>query len=102
MQSVDESYEFVSLEADNGMAGGDRKQPAERAAEPEPEPERAAEPDTVFDHYPPQPLRELAEENGIHYFEDGHFYTEVSNIIMFRHFNHHYLQSFASCLSIVL
>ncbi|KAL0872082.1 hypothetical protein ABMA27_004505 [Loxostege sticticalis] len=80
MQSVDESYEFVSLEADNGMAGGDRKQPAERAAEPEPEPERAAEPDTVFDHYPPQPLRELAEENGIHYFEDGHFYTEVAGL----------------------
>ncbi|XP_028177968.1 serine/arginine repetitive matrix protein 1-like [Ostrinia furnacalis] len=88
MQSVDESYEFVSLEADNGMAGGDRKLPAEARAEPEraPEPEREHEREperdegTVFDHYPPQPLRELAEENGIHYFEDGHFYTEVEGL----------------------
>nr|XP_049706915.1 uncharacterized protein LOC110370193 isoform X2 [Helicoverpa armigera] len=67
MQSVDESYEFVSLEADSNMAGGDR-----RAAPPPP--------DTVFDHYPPQQLRELGEENGIHYFEDGHFYTEVAGL----------------------
>lgn len=68
MQSVDESYEFVSLETDNGMAGGDRKQP-----EPAPEPE----PTSVFEHYPPHSLQVLAEENGVHYFEDGHFYTEV-------------------------
>uniref|UniRef100_A0A2A4JR23 PDZ domain-containing protein n=1 Tax=Heliothis virescens TaxID=7102 RepID=A0A2A4JR23_HELVI len=67
MQSVDESYEFVSLETDANMAGGDR-----RAAPPTP--------DTVFDHYPPQQLRELGEENGIHYFEDGHFYTEVAGL----------------------
>lgn len=73
MQSVDESYEFVSLEADAAMAGGDRKQP-------EPAPAPALEPPsgTVFEQYPPQSLRELGEENGIHYFEDGHFYTEVS------------------------
>ncbi|CAH0729610.1 unnamed protein product, partial [Brenthis ino] len=70
MQSVDESYEFVSLEADAGAeaeaeagAGGDAREPA-----------------TVFDHYPPRSLRELAEENGIHYFEDGHFYTEVAGL----------------------
>ncbi|XP_050563853.1 uncharacterized protein LOC118272816 isoform X6 [Spodoptera frugiperda] len=73
MQSVDESYEFVSLEADSGLAGGDRR------AAPEPaEPEAA--PATVFDHYPPHQLRELGEENGIHYFEDGHFYTEVAGL----------------------
>ncbi|XP_063623330.1 uncharacterized protein LOC134795421 [Cydia splendana] len=66
MQSVDESYEFVSLEGEAALAGGDRK-----TSPPEP---------TVFDHYPPQALRELAEENGIHYFEDGHFYTEVAGL----------------------
>ncbi|XP_037294677.1 uncharacterized protein LOC115444413 isoform X2 [Manduca sexta] len=79
MQSVDESYEFVSLEADSGLAGGDRRLPAE----PEPEPQDttpAGEPDCVFDHYPPHHLRELGEENGIHYFEDGHFYTEVAGL----------------------
>lgn len=73
MQSVDESYEFVSLEADTG-AGGDTR---DAEPEPQPEPEPEPEPATVFDHYPPRSLRELAEENGIHYFEDGHFYTEV-------------------------
>ncbi|XP_073947506.1 protein phosphatase 1 regulatory subunit spinophilin isoform X4 [Choristoneura fumiferana] len=75
MQSVDESYEFVSLEADAAMAGGDRKQP-------EPAPAPALEPPsgTVFEQYPPQSLRELGEENGIHYFEDGHFYTEVAGL----------------------
>ncbi|KAM3966188.1 protein phosphatase 1 regulatory subunit spinophilin [Aphomia sociella] len=88
MQSVDESYEFVSLEADNGMAGGDRKMPHE--GEPEPEPERREEPEpdaetepppgTVFEFYPPRSLRELGEENGIHYFEDGHFYTEMAGL----------------------
>ncbi|XP_068618172.1 uncharacterized protein Spn isoform X2 [Battus philenor] len=111
MQSVDESYEFVSLEADAGMAGGDRchidepelvpTEPVQHAeyaqhaeheqhAEPvqemehveaaprsEPVPEEA---ETVFDYYPPHPLRELGEENGIHYFEDGHFYTEVAGL----------------------
>ncbi|XP_047993611.1 neurabin-1 isoform X3 [Leguminivora glycinivorella] len=66
MQSVDESYEFVSLEGEAALAGGDRK-----TSPPEP---------TVFDHYPPQSLRELGEENGIHYFEDGHFYTEVAGL----------------------
>lgn len=74
MQSVDESYEFVSLEADNGLAGGDRRQ----ADAPAPATEQAS--DNVFEHYPPQPLRELGEENGIHYFEDGHFYTEVAGL----------------------
>lgn len=69
MQSVDESYEFVSLETEANMAGGDRKQPQEQVEEN----------DTVFNHYPPQQLRELGEENGIHYFEDGHFYTEVTS-----------------------
>lgn len=83
MQSVDESYEFVSLETDAG-AGGDARE-AEPVPEPEAEPRVEAEPEpepepaTVFEHYPPRALRELAEENGIHYFEDGHFYTEVSD-----------------------
>lgn len=109
MQSVDESYEFVSLEADAAMAGGDRRlddeheqervehaqsaeqaqraeqmqhvEHAQRAEHPlEVEPVRTETTDaseTVFDYYPPHPLRELGEENGIHYFEDGHFYTEV-------------------------
>ncbi|XP_026316881.1 uncharacterized protein LOC113227983 [Hyposmocoma kahamanoa] len=70
MQSVDESYEFVSLETEANMAGGDQKQPQEKVEES----------DTVFNHYPPQQLRELGEENGIHYFEDGHFYTEVAGL----------------------
>ncbi|XP_063363568.1 uncharacterized protein LOC134652327 [Cydia amplana] len=69
MQSVDESYEFVSLEGEAALAGGDRK-----TSPPEP---------TVFDHYPPQSLRELGEENGIHYFEDGHFYTEVRHLLRY-------------------
>ena len=87
MQSVDESYSFVSLEADAGMAGGDRRGPAEREAPATPadpadpaDPAHPAEPAEgacVFTHYPPHQLRELGEENGIHYFEDGHFYTEV-------------------------
>ncbi|RVE54095.1 hypothetical protein evm_001218 [Chilo suppressalis] len=100
MQSVDESYEFVSLEADAGMAGGDRKQPqagggegipvegageggeAARVADATAQGEGEAEGEGgVFAQYPPQPLRELGEENGIHYFEDGHFYTEVSGYI---------------------
>ncbi|XP_031768701.2 uncharacterized protein LOC113521486 isoform X3 [Galleria mellonella] len=92
MQSVDESYEFVSLEAENGMAGGDRKMPhegeperePERELEREPEPGTEPEPEnesgTVFDYYPPRSLRELGEENGIHYFEDGHFYTEMAGL----------------------
>ncbi|XP_049874712.1 uncharacterized protein LOC126372848 isoform X2 [Pectinophora gossypiella] len=85
MQSVDESYEFVSLEAEASMAGGDRKQPQEASPAPGREPERQAEdrPDedsSVFDVYPPQSLRELGEDNGIHYFEDGHFYTEVAGL----------------------
>ncbi|XP_060802559.1 uncharacterized protein LOC106135031 isoform X2 [Amyelois transitella] len=86
MQSVDESYEFVSLEADNGMAGGDRRMPHEADPEPDPAPAPAAETgsgagsDTVFDFYPPRQLRELGEENGIHYFEDGHFYTEMAGL----------------------
>ncbi|XP_069359172.1 neurabin-1 isoform X6 [Maniola hyperantus] len=84
MQSVDESYEFVSLEADAGMAGGDARTlstlESESAPEPEPSTEAPPEPATVFDHYPPMSLRELAEENGIHYFEDGHFYTEVAGL----------------------
>ncbi|XP_047534955.1 uncharacterized protein LOC125069490 isoform X3 [Vanessa atalanta] len=84
MQSVDESYEFVSLEADTG-AGGDARplepEPEpEPEREPEPEPQPEPEPATVFEHYPPRALRELAEENGIHYFEDGHFYTEVAGL----------------------
>ncbi|XP_045495936.1 uncharacterized protein LOC123694520 isoform X4 [Colias croceus] len=74
MQSVDESYEFVSLEADTG-AGGDRARDVTR--EPPPAP---PEPEGVFESYPPRALRELAEENGIHYFEDGHFYTEVAGL----------------------
>lgn len=77
MQSVDESYEFVSLEADSGMAGGDRRQLHEEQSD-------GAQPQddgTVFDSYPPQALRELGEENGIHYFEDGHFYTEVCKLL---------------------
>lgn len=74
MQSVDESYEFVSLEADAGAEAGADAGAGGDAREPEPEPA------TVFDHYPPRSLRELAEENGIHYFEDGHFYTEVRNV----------------------
>ncbi|CAG4950580.1 unnamed protein product [Colias eurytheme] len=73
MQSVDESYEFVSLEADTG-AGGDRARDVTREPPPAPEPEG------VFESYPPRALRELAEENGIHYFEDGHFYTEVAGL----------------------
>lgn len=80
MQSVDESYEFVSLETD-GMGAGDARTQStlesESAPEPEPASDAQEEPATVFDHYPPRSLRELAEENGIHYFEDGHFYTEV-------------------------
>ncbi|XP_075978864.1 protein phosphatase 1 regulatory subunit spinophilin isoform X2 [Anticarsia gemmatalis] len=71
----DESYEFVSLEADNGLAGGDRRHPEAPAPATEP-----PQQDNVFEHYPPQPLRELGEENGIHYFEDGHFYTEVAGL----------------------
>lgn len=75
MQSVDESYEYVSLDADtNGMAGGDRNQ------QPAPEPptnEGAETGGGIFAEYPPKSVRELGEENGIHYFEDGHFYTEV-------------------------
>ncbi|CAB3259714.1 unnamed protein product, partial [Arctia plantaginis] len=74
MQSVDESYEFVSMEGDVGLAGGDRKQAEAPVAAAEPEH------DNVFEHYPPQALRELGEENGIHYFEDGHFYTEVAGL----------------------
>ncbi|CAH0694247.1 unnamed protein product [Spodoptera exigua] len=77
MQSVDESYEFVSLEADSGLAGGDRRAPAEPAEAGD---AADAEPGTVFDYYPPHQLRELGEENGIHYFEDGHFYTEVAGL----------------------
>ncbi|CAK1586328.1 unnamed protein product [Parnassius mnemosyne] len=123
MQSVDESYEFVSLEADAGMAAGDRchddehEQNAERIQQTEHvkeakhaqhiehkqqsepaeqlehvnhaghvqkidvEPANSTDPsETVFDYYPPHPLRELGEENGIHYFEDGHFYTEVAGL----------------------
>ncbi|XP_039755374.1 uncharacterized protein LOC120630274 isoform X3 [Pararge aegeria] len=84
MQSVDESYEFVSLEADAGMGAGDARAQStlesESAPEPEPVSEAQPEPATVFDHYPPMSLRELAEENGIHYFEDGHFYTEVAGL----------------------
>ncbi|XP_022129059.2 neurabin-1 isoform X1 [Pieris rapae] len=89
MQSVDESYEFVSLEADAGAGGDARVQPEQTEAErplestiqneAEAEPE-ATEPDNVFESYPPRSLRELAEENGIHYFEDGHFYTEVAGL----------------------
>ncbi|XP_052741859.1 uncharacterized protein LOC112044733 isoform X2 [Bicyclus anynana] len=89
MQSVDESYEFVSLEADGGAGpdgggecgAGDGGTGAgdPRPAAPEPAPAQE-EPATVFDHYPPMALRELAEENGIHYFEDGHFYTEVAGL----------------------
>lgn len=92
MQSVDESYEFVSLEADNGMAGGDRKLPSEHVSEhviehvAESVAEPVGEPDSVFDCYPPQHLRELGEENGIHYFEDGHFYTEVCFVLFFLYF----------------
>ncbi|VVC96152.1 unnamed protein product [Leptidea sinapis] len=86
MQSVDDSYEFVSLEAEAGLAGGDAKPVSQAGAEAasldsrpgkEPEPE---EPENVFESYPPRALRELAEENGIHYFEDGHFYTEVAGL----------------------
>ncbi|KAJ0178399.1 hypothetical protein K1T71_006222 [Dendrolimus kikuchii] len=76
MQSVDESYEFVSLEADNGLAGGDRRQPHEEQADGG----QPQDDGTVFESYPPQALRELGEENGIHYFEDGHFYTEVAGL----------------------
>lgn len=116
MQSVDESYEFVSLEADNGTVSSDRRhddeldserlehiEHAEHAQQQEqvPRPEHVSRPEhvprteheqnrkepdpseTVFDYYPPHPLRELGEENGIHYFEDGHFYTEVISIILF-------------------
>ncbi|CAG9793768.1 unnamed protein product [Diatraea saccharalis] len=79
MQSVDESYEFVSLEADAGMAGGDRKQPQEEAGDETVEGDAERE-GGVFAQYPPQQLRELGEENGIHYFEDGHFYTEVAGL----------------------
>ncbi|KAJ8716233.1 hypothetical protein PYW08_013518 [Mythimna loreyi] len=57
----DESYSFVSLEPD-AAAGG------------------ASGDGGVFAHYPPHSLRELGEENGIHYFEDGHFYTEVAGL----------------------
>ncbi|KAJ2944260.1 hypothetical protein O0L34_g18243 [Tuta absoluta] len=95
MQSVDESYEFVSLEAESNMAGGDRKQPLDPPAEPEAAPEApvvtgaageavaaegGGEEASVFEHYPPMALRELGEDNGIHYFEDGHFYTEVAGL----------------------
>ncbi|KAL4715876.1 hypothetical protein ACJJTC_014608 [Scirpophaga incertulas] len=71
MQSVDESYEFVSMEAETeaAMVGGESKTS-----------ERRSETDNTFEQYPPQPLRELGEENGIHYFEDGHFYTEVAGL----------------------
>lgn len=87
MQSVDESYEFVSLEGESGMAGGDsRRAPAHthtqapapaHAHAPAPATANEQEHESIFEQYPPQHLRELAEENGIHYFEDGHFYTEV-------------------------
>ncbi|XP_048487650.1 uncharacterized protein LOC105392075 isoform X1 [Plutella xylostella] len=86
MQSVDESYEYVSLDADtNGMAAGDRPSPpaivtATNQQEPAPAPASPAEPESIFTMYPPQSLRELGEENGIHYFEDGHFYTEVAGL----------------------
>ncbi|CAK1556131.1 unnamed protein product [Leptosia nina] len=97
MQSVDESYEFVSLEADAGLAGGDaRVQTSERngTERPHQDPSESdvqrngtataeadsTEPENVFESYPPRALRELAEENGIHYFEDGHFYTEVAGL----------------------
>ncbi|XP_041987588.1 uncharacterized protein LOC121739283 isoform X3 [Aricia agestis] len=90
MQSVDESYEFVSLETDAKQAAEPAAEPSEPTREPVvPDPE-TQEPGTqepaeeastsVFEHYPPQALRELAEENGIHYFEDGHFYTEVAGL----------------------
>ncbi|CAD0200712.1 unnamed protein product [Chrysodeixis includens] len=52
-------------------------------AAPAPPPAQAAAPPEdvpIFEHYPPQQLRELGEENGIHYFEDGHFYTEVAGL----------------------
>ncbi|CAG9087673.1 unnamed protein product [Plutella xylostella] len=86
MQSVDESYEYVSLDADtNGMAAGDRPSPPAvvtptNQQEPAPAPASPAEPESIFTMYPPQSLRELGEENGIHYFEDGHFYTEVAGL----------------------
>ncbi|KPJ12294.1 Neurabin-1 [Papilio machaon] len=109
MQSVDESYEFVSLEADNGTVSGDRRHddeqdserveqveqvehvqqqehvpPTEHVPRTEQVEQTRKEPvdpsETVFDYYPPHPLRELGEENGIHYFEDGHFYTEVAGL----------------------
>ncbi|KOB75986.1 Neurabin-1 [Operophtera brumata] len=77
--SLNDSYQS----ADTGMAGGDRRQP-----EPVPEPVPEPEPTSVFEHYPPHSLQVLAEENGVHYFEDGHFYTEQPTEDYFeeRHF----------------
>lgn len=43
------------------------------AAEPE------AEPTQVF--YPPQAIKIVGERDGIHYFEDGHFWTEVISFL---------------------
>lgn len=75
MQSVDESYDYVSLDNDaNNMAAGDRKQNTVIEHVPADE---VTEVGGIFEEYPPKSIRVLGEENGIHIFEDGHFYTEV-------------------------
>ncbi|GBP86896.1 hypothetical protein EVAR_53096_1 [Eumeta japonica] len=99
MQSVDESYEYVSLEHDtNGTATVDRNHINNSAgtsaaattslvqstsgAAPNVEDsivENNSEAN-IFAEYPPKAIRILGEENGIHYFEDGHFYTEVAGL----------------------
>lgn len=115
MQSVDESYEYVSLEHDvNGSTATDRKSAPEQSDQCEvPE---STEPVTengtngtvevggVFHEYPPRPVRVLAEENGIHIFEDGHFYTEVQFFLSFVFYNspamhiHAYIYMYSSYL----
>lgn len=38
------------------------------------EPETESEP-----YYPPQPIKLIGEQDGVHFYEDGHFWTEVLN-----------------------
>lgn len=72
--SVDESYEYISLGNDTAnLASGDRNLNTMTDTS------LTSSVEGILD-YPPRPIKVVAEENGIHYFEDGHFWTEVAGL----------------------
>lgn len=83
---MNDSYVSLANES-NGVTMSDRladtlgdSMELSSASIPTAEPE--AEPSQVF--YPPQSIKIVGERDGIHYFEDGHFWTEVISLLNYN------------------